>query len=483
MLPPETDVLMQNDNFVLMNQSMNQNLIRMTRIIFVILDIVVLNIAFVATELYMSMTSIELSREAVLYFWLYANVTWFLSTWIVGLSGGNFFSQLEPITRQTLRTYFLFVAITSVYLYFRASEFPRQFTAAFLLLLFGMLCLNRLLHLFTRSYYRKTSTLTKRVLIIGYNEISKKLVSHFEASDNQVQVVGYCEEPKNVHELSNYPIVDTPANAVLASQKHEITDIYSTIVPTQDKMIYDLMQKAEQKCIRFRLVPDFSLFAEQPMHLNSVSGMPILSPRTEPLDDVGNRLIKRALDLVVSVLVIIFILSWLMPIISLIIWLESRGPVFFVQKRSGLNNKPFNCIKFRSMRVNGEANLRQARRDDDRLTRVGRVIRKTSLDELPQFFNVLRGDMSVVGPRPHMIKHTEDYSAIISKFMLRQFVKPGITGWAQVNGYRGETKTAESMQKRVDHDLWYMENWSLLLDIKIIFLTAYNIVRGEKNAV
>jgi putative colanic acid biosynthesis UDP-glucose lipid carrier transferase len=169
-------------------------------------------------------------------------------------------------------------------------------------------------------------------------------------------------------------------------------------------------------------------------------------------------------------------------LLSIIIWLESRGPVFFIQARVGRNNKSFNCIKFRSMEMNVDAQQKQATKDDYRLTKVGKFLRKSNLDEFPQFFNVLSGSMSVVGPRPHRLKQTEDYSRLISKNMVRQFLKPGITGWAQVNGLRGETRTLHQMQKRVEHDVWYIDNWSIWLDIRIIFLTIYSTLRGDENA-
>jgi putative colanic acid biosynthesis UDP-glucose lipid carrier transferase len=204
--------------------------------------------------------------------------------------------------------------------------------------------------------------------------------------------------------------------------------------------------------------------------------------RTEPLNDVSNRIKKRLFDVGVSLLVIIFILSWLIPIMAILILLESRGPVFFVQERSGRDNQPFKCYKFRSMRVNKDANSKQATRNDSRMTRIGRIMRRTNIDEFPQFINVLKGEMSIVGPRPHMLKHTEDYSKVIGQYMIRQFLTPGITGWAQVNGFRGETKTIMQMQQRVEHDIWYMENWSIWLDVRIMFLTVYNTFKGNKNA-
>src|ERR1700744_46498 len=194
------------------------------------------------------------------------------------------------------------------------------------------------------------------------------------------------------------------------------------------------------------------------------------------------RFFKRSFDILFSLFIIFFVFSWLYPILAILIKLESKGPVFFVQLRTGRNNMHFKCYKFRSMRVNGDADKKQATLNDHRITRIGAFMRKTSLDEIPQFFNVLIGNMSIVGPRPHMISHTEQYSQLIDKFMVRHFLKPGITGYAQTNGFRGETKTTEDMLKRVEADVWYLENWSFLLDLKIIFLTMWNFVKGDKNA-
>jgi putative colanic acid biosynthesis UDP-glucose lipid carrier transferase len=204
--------------------------------------------------------------------------------------------------------------------------------------------------------------------------------------------------------------------------------------------------------------------------------------RTIPLEDSFNMLIKRIFDVLFSSIVIIFILSWLTPIIAILIKLESKGPVFFKQSRNGFNYKEFDCYKFRSMTPNKDAHLYQATRDDQRVTKIGKLIRKTSIDELPQFFNVLFGDMSVVGPRPHMVSHTNMYAKKIDKFMVRHFVKPGITGLAQTSGFRGEIETDKDIIGRVKYDIFYIENWSLLLDLKIIAKTFLNAIRGDDKA-
>jgi len=297
------------------------------------------------------------------------------------------------------------------------------------------------------------------------------------------EIVGYCDEDENIQELTNYPVVSRISNAMKYCSVHgNITEIYSTVSPEQNNCLYQLMREADERCIRFKIIPDLNYYIKLPVHIDYFKNLPVLSVRKEPLEDVVNGIKKRIFDLCVSGVVILFILSWLMPLIGFLIWLEDRGPIFFIQPRSGKNNKHFNCLKFRSMRVNGEANSKQATRNDDRITRIGKILRSTSLDEFPQFLNVFMGDMSIVGPRPHMLKHTDEYSKTIKQFMVRQFVKPGITGWAQINGYRGEIKKIDDIKKRVEYDLWYVENWSLWLDAKILFLTFYKILKGDENA-
>lgn len=204
-----------------------------------------------------------------------------------------------------------------------------------------------------------------------------------------------------------------------------------------------------------------------------VSSLAIYNPQEIPLDNFSNIFIKRIFDILFSSFVILFIFSWLFPIIALLIKLDSKGPVFFIQKRTGIDNMVFNCIKFRTMQVNKDADQKQATANDSRISRVGAILRKYNIDELPQFINVLLGEMSVVGPRPHMLKHTDQYSALINHYKVRHYVKPGITGWAQVNGFRGLTDELWKMEKRVDYDMDYLKNWNFYWDLKIIFLTIF----------
>ncbi|MBC6608756.1 sugar transferase [Hymenobacter sp. BT188] len=210
--------------------------------------------------------------------------------------------------------------------------------------------------------------------------------------------------------------------------------------------------------------------------------MPRIFPPRPLSPEQRYALLKRGFDFSFSLLVVVLILSWLAPLLGLLLKLESRGPVFFKQLRTGKHCQPFYCLKFRSMRLNSEADARQASRGDSRITRLGAFIRQTSLDELPQFINVLRGDMSVVGPRPHMLLHTQDYAQRIAGFMERHAVTPGITGWAQVKGYHGETRKLQAMENRVQADLWYIKRGSLALDVRIVGLTVVQALRGHQNA-
>lgn len=265
--------------------------------------------------------------------------------------------------------------------------------------------------------------------------------------------------------------------------ENKVDEIYYTL-PNQKEYLNDLRRFADDNFIFLGIVPDLDLDEDFKLrtHIIDHKGIPVLSYERSPLSLRINRFTKRMLDVAVSGFALLLLSVTLFPLIAIAIKLTSKGPVFFKQLRSGKNCEPFWCYKFRTMKVNSEANFKQATKNDSRITPVGSFLRKTSLDELPQFFNVFRGDMSVVGPRPHMIAHTEQYSAAISKFKVRHSVEAGITGYAQINGYRGETKELSQMEQRVLFDKWYLENWSIFLDIQIIFKTFINIFKGEKMA-
>jgi putative colanic acid biosynthesis UDP-glucose lipid carrier transferase len=263
---------------------------------------------------------------------------------------------------------------------------------------------------------------------------------------------------------------------------HEIDEIYCSVSELSNSQLNNIIGFADNNLKVLKFLPDNKEIYTRKLNYEYYGVLPILSLRKIPVDGNFNKFLKRSFDIVISLSVIIFFLSWLTPVLAVLIKLESKGSIFFKQKRNGLDFREFYCYKFRSMRSNPEADLHQASKNDKRITKIGHFMRKTSIDELPQFFNVLFGDMSVVGPRPHMVSHTYVFAENIDKFMVRHFIKPGITGLAQVSGYRGEVETDQDIINRVKYDIFYLENWSLLLDIKIVFLTIYNSLRGDKKA-
>lgn len=462
---------------------MNKQFARYLQMLLITLDLLLLNFAFFISPFF--------SNDGIPpgYFPVYmsylavSNGLWFILSFFLRAYSGKNILIFENFTKRSLQVYLIWIFGVLFYLFFfRKVELSR------VILLISMggfgigLMFNRFLYLSIRSYNKNKETFVNKVIIIGYNDIGKKLAAYFEEGGFKTQILGFVEDNADINYLTPYPILKGLPQTVQMAKEMNALEIYSTIAPEVDNRVYDLMQEAEIECIRFKIVPDFSVFINRSMHVDYFYDLPIISLRNEAMDDIGNKIKKRVLDIMVSSFVTVFILSWLIPLMALLIKLESRGPVFFPQLRTGKNKKNFYCLKFRSMNVNKDSDVIQATKNDTRITRIGKFMRKTSLDEFPQFINVLKGEMSLVGPRPHMVKHTDDYSKMVDEYMVRQFLKPGITGWAQVSGFRGEITNPEQIKKRVAHDIWYMENWTLWLDIKILFLTVYNVLKGDKNA-
>lgn len=447
------------------------------------LDLIVLNAVFFVCQIIFTKNLHFNSTDAYFKYLTVANTAWLLLAFFLRTYARTIIFSFESFTKRTIQVFSGWIIFILFYLFFFRELTVSRFFIIATTAGFGLgLVIDKFIYLGILRYFRNSDLLIKKVIILGFNETAKKLAVYFEQDGSNTQIIGYVEDEENIEELSHYPILSNITDTLRVAKELNVQEIFSTITPEQNKFIYELMYQSEKECIRFRIVPNLSLFITREVHIEYYGELPILSLRKEPLDDVGNRIKKRALDITVSLLATIFILSWLIPLLGLLIFLESGRPIFFKQLRTGKNKKPFYCWKFRSMKTNGEADLKQATRHDNRITFLGRFIRKTSLDEFPQFLNVLKGEMSLVGPRPHMIKHTSDYSKVVESYMVRQFIKPGITGWAQINGYRGEITNPEQIKMRVNKDLWYLENWTLWLDVRILFLTVYYIFKGDKKA-
>jgi putative colanic acid biosynthesis UDP-glucose lipid carrier transferase len=330
--------------------------------------------------------------------------------------------------------------------------------------------------------YRRKGYNIKNIIIIGAGKNGMEL---YRVIKNDLSygfnVLGFFDDNEMLKDiLPNYlGRIDEMETFV---RDHDIDEVYCTIPGTSSEKISELLSFAEKNMIRFYIIPEFYRNIKKSMVLEIMESVPLLSIRNEPLQSLHNRALKRSFDLAFSLGVLVICYPLLYLVVGILIKISSPGPILFKQKRTGIYGQVFECYKFRTMKLNKDADSMQAVKDDPRTTKLGSFLRRTNLDEFPQFVNVFKGDMSVVGPRPHMLKHTELYSTLIDKYMVRHLVKPGITGWAQIMGYRGETRTLEQMEGRVKRDVWYIENWSFFLDLKIIFVTVVNMFRGERNA-
>jgi putative colanic acid biosysnthesis UDP-glucose lipid carrier transferase len=420
-------------------------------------------------------------REYHLFFAVF-NLSWMTCIYLVQLYMSKNWLDFENFFKRTFRSYVFTVGTVLLFIFLYHYQYSRFFvifcfTGFATLLLFNRIVFN-LLVISLRSKFR----LAKNVFVLGYNEVSIQLINYFQKESKLVKVSGCFDDKGGIQDSPELRVFTNLRECMSFIKENRVTEIYSTLPPDRYPYLFELAKEAEQQFVYFKFVPDYHIFVNRNIYVDFVNDIPVLSLRKEPLEDTGNRIKKRAVDILFSSFVILFILSWLIPILAILIKLDSRGPVFFVQLRSGKNNQPFRCIKFRSLRVNNEADSKQVSRNDNRITSLGRIMRKTNIDELPQFINIFLGDMSVVGPRPHMLKHTEHFAELYKEYMIRHFVKPGLTGWAQVNGYRGEIKENDLLRKRVEFDTWYMENWSLYFDLRIILLTILVTIKGDENA-
>ncbi len=413
----------------------------------------------------------------------------FVSIWVLVALLLNLYKikRLRRLDRVLFNLFKAFIfnafVISAILFSLKASEFSREHLYATYILLFALIMLWRYSAIKLIYLFRKSGFNYKRVIIIGGSEVANQLYTHF-ISDNGlgVKIKGIFSDSNISFDVNDNISIGGFDDLELFALHNNIDEVYYTMPLTYTQKIKSLVNFCDQNMIRFKIVPDFRGFLFKRVNIDFYDDVPVVTLRAEPLTDIKNRLLKRVFDILFSALVIVFVLTWLYPILAILIKLSSKGPVLFKQARSGVGNMEFMCYKFRSMTQSVEADSKQARKGDARITKIGAFLRKSSLDEFPQFINVLMGDMSIVGPRPHMLLHTEEYSALINKYMVRQLVKPGITGAAQIKGYRGETKELKDMEGRVRLDVWYIENWSLSADINIIFLTVWNLLKGDENA-
>ena len=339
-----------------------------------------------------------------------------------------------------------------------------------------LLFLWRVIYFYFNKFFVNKTLNFKNVVIVGFGDLAWEMRKFFRLHPEfGYRFLGYFDE-----KITNREVKPLGELYDFCREK-EVQEIYCCLPYTSNSDVRSLVDFGVSNLVKVKLITDYRGFFSRGVSLETYDNIPVLNVAAVPLDERNNQIIKRAFDIFFSSIVLLLIFSWLYIIIALMIKLTSRGPVFFKQQRAGKGNRPFNCLKFRTMIVN-TPEFKQATKNDPRVTRVGKFLRKTSLDELPQFINVLTGEMSIIGPRPHPLKLNEEFSPRIEKFMARHYIKPGITGLAQAKGFRGETKDDLSMKGRVKLDRFYIENWSFLLDLKIIVATIIALAKGDQQA-
>lgn len=378
------------------------------------------------------------------------------------------------------------VLIGQVYFFLNEQNYARRFTLAYVFLLTVGVLIKGYVTKKALIQYRRNGKNFRNVVFIGYNSITQNILTRIlDNPQYGLKVVGAIEdEPVWDRDC---PYLGDLEEFFARNSRGGIDEIIITTDTLDKTTLMQIFRFADNLAIRTKIIPNYLSYYQSRFHFQLFGNYPMITLRSEPLQQGQWRFVKRLFDICFTSLAFLLLFSWLFPLVALLIKLDSRGPVFFRQARWGKNGEKFMCYKFRSMKpesrdVNERGEFQQAFAKDPRITKLGAFLRRTSLDELPQFFNVLKGDMSVVGPRPHAHEHNLRTKDQVGSYMVRHWIKPGVTGWAQVNGYRGETRTIDQMRNRVDFDIWYIENWSFWLDIRIIIMTVYNIIRGEDNA-
>ena len=415
-------------------------------------------------------------HEHPLIYALLISFAWFIIAVYIGFYEVYRYTRVITILNKSLKQAALF-GFFCLLLEMNYSEFFNQKKVALFVLVsvFIVLSLKLFIYYFLRTLRVLYGGNSRSVVLLGNEQKIKPLKEFFTANPD------YGYRLVRIFPLEGDKKLQIKECLSFVFQK-KIDELYCSMSDLTEIEMTDIISFADNHLKTLKFIPDEKQILSASIKFEFYDYIPVISLRNILQEERFNKFVKRIFDLVFSSFIIIAILSWLVPIMAILIKWESKGPVFFVQKRNGLNYKKFKCYKFRSMAINDTADLELSSKNDVRITRIGKFIRKTSIDELPQFFNVFFGEMSVVGPRPHMVSVANLYAAKVDKFMVRHFVKPGITGLAQTKGFRGEVETDEDIINRVKYDIFYIENWSILLDIKIIFITIFNTLKGDDKA-
>jgi len=410
----------------------------------------------------------------------YISIFWLITSYFIAFYEVNRHTKVLSLLRLIVKQFIFF--ILGYFSYFGIFKEGIIVNNQFLILILTIISILfvKLSWLFLLKKYRSFGNNFRTTIVIGFDDSSKNIIKLFKNKSNLgYKYLGFFSDKiyKDKEYLGNL-------DAIFEYAKKQVVDeIYCSLSSLNQKQIKRINKFALDKDIILKLIPDGNeLYSKNQSIEYYDDSLLVLNVNKLPFEFTENFYLKRFFDILFSIFVCLFILSWLIPILWIIVKLESKGPLVFKQDREGLNGKEFTCYKFRSMRMNKQSNKIHATKNDVRITKVGAFLRKTSMDELPQFFNVLLGEMSVVGPRPHLETLSLEYQKDVDNYLKRHIVKPGVTGLAQVGGYRGEIKKKSDIKNRVRLDIFYIENWSFFLDIKIIIQTVLNVFKGEDKA-
>lgn len=448
------------------------------------IDLLIVNLTFLLSAVFAQSWEILLDRNYMFILMAGLNFSWYFVSDVINFYDDfnirHFSYQFVNLIKQVVVQIFI-----SIIFIFTAKEllFTRNFLLYYALIIIALVSLRIiLLRLFLRSVMSQEKNL-KKLLVIGTGEIGfnfKQLIERHKTFGFQFQ--GFVDTDKGFAGNDEYLGNIESLSDVLQQKKIDVAVVALSLFDAGQ--LEKIMKTCNKDAVRVHIIPDYFKFLSKKYQVNMIGDFPVITVRTEPLSEAHWRIVKRSFDILFSTIVFLTIFWWLFPLIFFLNFFNSRGRLLFVQERTGANGKTFRCYKFRTMYEQKETgSFIPVVEGDNRVTKLGRFLRKTNIDELPQFINVLKGEMSVVGPRPHPISFQIIYEQMVEEIKIRSWVKPGITGWAQIHGLRGDAPDFEEnkkrMKKRIDYDLWYIENWSLWLDVQIILLTVWQMLKGD----
>jgi len=452
-----------------------------------IADLLLLNLSFIVSAILAQSLDLLLARDYMFILLLLLNIVWFVNANLSGFYLDFFTRSFSFQFFNILKTTLLQVGLTVLFIFLTKEDlFTRNFILLYGLLLTILITIRTAIFKNVLISLRRKGKNIRNLLVIGAEEVGK----NFKETIINNPDFGYHFSGFLDNTIKDDDVIGVLDQLDEKIKEKEIEEVIITLSSQPPELLDEIIRICNINAVRIHIIPDYFRFLSSRFQISSIGNFPIITARQEPLEEANRRFLKRTFDIVFSFLVLVFLLSWLYPIIALLIKINSKGKVLFIQKRVGVKNEMFECYKFRTLTSESSQEsetFKPVVLGDKRVTSIGNFLRKSNIDELPQFFNILKGDMSVVGPRPHAIPYQDLYGKIFEEIKMRHNVRPGLTGWAQVNGLRGDIEDEKENNRRtllrMKYDLWYIENWTMRLDIQIILMTIWQMIKGDTKAV